>query len=238
LIEAPLVPCTSSIKAHWDTLYRLLDPACYTAAVDPSLNLKVPEGHTWYALNAWFINVNGGGPFFIRKPNIYEALKLPAGTTITASLFAGTANSYIYYCDLAYAAPPSGDPEEAFYNRLNKLSTIPLATLTASVSAGLPSTTQVSANFPTFTSGILVGVSTHDAAWSGLTFASATAVLNDQDEISDRHQERKTAVLLMPFVKAAFPGITVQGATVAGNNISTTIQGAGTVVYQVLPEGW
>jgi hypothetical protein len=143
----------ANIVSNWDTMYRLLDPAGYVFQLAPSLNLAVPAGRTWYLLNAWFANINGVGPYFLRKPNIFQAIALPAGTTLTTT---ASQTGFVYCCDPANCAAPVGDPQDAFFSRLNRLKSIAVAGLTASIPAGSANNAQVTANFPTtFTKGCL-----------------------------------------------------------------------------------
>jgi hypothetical protein len=44
--------------------------------------------------------------------------------------------------------------------------------------------------------------------------------------------------MLMPFVRATFPAIEVQGANAPGDVSSATLGGNGMVLYQPLPSDW
>jgi hypothetical protein len=81
---------------------------------------------------------------------------------------------------------------------------------------------------------MLVGVSSHDVAWTITTPDG----LNTIDEISDRHQMRQTASLLVPFKTTQWTGIRVQAANVPGDLTTVSIAGTGMVTYQVLPVDW
>jgi hypothetical protein len=226
----------ANVLSNWDAMYRLLDPAGYVFQLRTSLNLTVPAGRTWYLLNAWFANINGIGPYFLRKPNIFQAVALPAGTTLTTT---ASQTGFVYYCDPANCAAPAGDPQDAFFGRLNRLKSIAVAGLSASIPAGSANGAQVTANLPTtFTNVMLVGVSNMEVAWTGLLTAGATGAMNTSIEISDRHQQRFTEQMLMPFVRITFPAIEVRGANAPGDLSSATLGGNGMVLYQPLPSDW
>jgi hypothetical protein len=226
----------TNTSTYWDTMYRLLDPACYVYQIGTSMSLTVPSGRTWYMLDAWNAFVNGVGPYFLRKPNIYQAVMLPAGTTITTT---ASQTGFIYYCDTSNSAAPSGDPQEAFFKRLNRLKTMAVAGLSAPIAAGSANATQATANFPTtFTNAMLVSVSNMEVAWTGLLVAGGNGAMNTAVEVSDRHEQRFTEQMLMPFARATFPAIEVQGANVAGDQSSATLGGNGMVLYQPLPSDW
>ncbi|MCK1465716.1 hypothetical protein IVB34_47385 [Bradyrhizobium sp. 2] len=143
-------------------------------------------------------------------------------------------SGFIYYCDYAAATAPATDPEEAYYARLNQLTSIQISSLTASITVGSARGTVVSASFPSFTSGILRGVANNEVSWTILSGGS----MNTMDEISDDHQQRFTSELLMPFKTSIFTGIQVRSASVSGNATDTSLAGTGTILYQVLPGGW
>jgi hypothetical protein len=187
-------------------------------------------------LNAWNAIINGIGPYFLRKPNIHQAIMLPAGTTITTS---PSQTGFVYHCDPADCAAPTGDPQEAFFSRLNRLKSIAVAGLSAPIAAGSANATQATANFPTtFNNAMLVSVSSMEVAWTGLLAAGGNGAMNTAVEISDRHEQRFTEQMLMPFARATFPTIEVQGANVAGDQSSGTLGGNGMVLYQPLPSDW
>ncbi|MCK1465783.1 hypothetical protein IVB34_47745 [Bradyrhizobium sp. 2] len=221
----------SSKRQYWSRMYRLLDPNAYTYSSGTSMSLIVPAGTTWYATNMWFVYVNGNGPYFHRKLDCRECIELPAGTVITST---SGQSGFIYYCDYAAATAPATDPEEAYYARLNQLTSIQISSLTASITVGSARGTVVSASFPSFTSGILRGVANNEVSWTILSGGS----MNTMDEISDDHQQRFTSELLMPFKTSIFTGIQVRSASVSGNATDTSLAGTGTILYQVLPGGW
>jgi hypothetical protein len=89
--------------------------------------------------------------------------------------------------------------------------------LSAPIAAGSANATQATANFPTtFNNAMLVSVSSMEVAWIGLLAAGGNGAMNTAVEISDRHEQRFTEQMLMPFARATFPTIEVQGANVAG----------------------
>jgi hypothetical protein len=226
----------ANTSTYWDTMYRLLDPAGYVYQIGTSMSLTVPAGRTWYVLNAWNAFINGAGPYFLRKPNIHQAVMLPAGTTITTT---ASQTGFIYYCDPANSAAPSGDPQEAYFKRLNRLKSLPVAGLSAPIAAGSANATQATPSFPaTFTNAMLISVSNMEVAWTGLLAAGGNGAMNTAVEVSDRHEQRFTEQMLMPFARATFPAIEVQGANVAGDQSSATLGGNGMVLYQPLPSDW
>ena len=224
-------------STHWDTMYRLLDPAAYLAArgAGVGFSLTVPAGQTWYTLNTWWVDINGVGPFFHRKLSIYDAVPLPAGTVITSN--AAAPNAFMYYANPSLAAAPVGDPKAAFYARLATLKTIALSALKVDIAAGAANNAQLTTNFPGgFTNGMIVGVSSQDVAWTTLQFAGGG--INTVDEISDRHQQRTSSYLLVPFKTSILTGVTAQGSNVPGDLAALSIAGTGMIIYQQLPAGW
>jgi hypothetical protein len=228
----PTVGASNTID-YWTTMYKLLDPAAYTYSRGATQTWTVPGGNTWYALGLQNVNINGVGPYFHRKMNIFNAIELPAGTVVTS----GASVGFIYYCDLAAAADPTGNPEEAFYSRLATLKGTPVSALSASISVGQAAGTLGTASFPGgSTYGIIRGVSCHDVAWVILT--PVAGGLNTLDEISDDHQQRLTSSTLAPFSFSTFSGIMVRAASVSGNAVDTSLAGTGVVLYSALPANW
>jgi hypothetical protein len=225
----------ASELAYWRRMYKLLSPEAYTFVGGSDPTWVVPEGKTWYALNMWFTWINSNGPYFHRKLDIANALELTAGTTITSS--PSHPYCYMYYCDPSLVDDPVGDPREAYFARIARLSTLALSSIGISIPSGSAAETLVSTNFPEdFTNGFVRGVSSHDISWLGM--ARPDAAVNTLDEISDTHQLRFTGAIMVPFARSVFGGIKACGGSVSGSASEPTLGGYGTLLYQKLPADW
>jgi len=221
----------SAYRQYWTKKYHSLSPQAYTYLSGSNQTWTVPTNRTWYAVNTWFALHGSNGPFFQRTVDIERPLELPGGTVLTT----GAQSGFLYYFD-PLALPAPADPEMAYYNRLARLKTIPLASLQATITNGAAGGTQSTANFPaTFTNGMLRHISNNETAW---VIFDTPSPMNTLEEISDNHQNRNTSTTMVPFARATFPTIRTAGGSISGDGVQTCLGGIGFMLYQVLPSDW
>lgn len=214
----------------WQDQAALLDPNAHTLVIGAAQSVTVPGGEHWYLRSGWYIQATGGGAhFFQRHAQADEALILPTGRTLTTH--ATNPLSLMYLCKPALVtgsdARYMSDPRALFFNRMIRLGSLTQYTIGV-VETG---TGQPTAAFPAdFTDGLVVHVSTHDVAWTGLLINGTTAVPPLQDEISDAAPVRMANPVLFPFKRATLPSIQAYGASAP--------QGRATVTYVKLPGDW
>lgn len=223
----------------------LLAPDCQAYA-SGLFDLTVPAGETWYVFNAWFCRFpvstpqqpTEGHAFFHRKIGADDAMLLTAGTRILGT----NASSYLWYArpSLVQSDPRYLAAEDLYYERLNRLRTMPLS----EIGQHRPQNTlwnqsSPGAAFPTdFTRGLISHVSCHDLCWVTLV-GSNGYIVNTLDEINDIHQQRFTSSVLQPFLRGWWNGIQL-GHGVAGDYqyAAQSYPGWGVVKYYKLPSDW
>lgn len=214
----------------WQDQAALLDPDAHVLVIGANQSVTVPGGEHWYLRSGWYIQATGGGThFFQRHAQADEALILPAGRTLTTH--ASIAISLMYLCkpslvvgsDARYAS----DPRALYFERMIRLGNLAQSTIgVVETGAGTPT-----AAFPNdFTDGLVVHVSTHGVAWSGLLVNGTTAVPPLQDEISDADPVRMANPVMFPFKRTTFPNIQAYGAN--------AVDGRATITYVKLPADW
>lgn len=229
----------------------LLDPDCQAYACG-LFDLTVPVGEVWYVFNAWFCRYpvgspqlpHEGHPFFHRKIGADDALLLPSGTRVM-----GTNQwSLLWYArpSLVQADQRYADSENLYYERLARLRTMPLFDLGQYRPQGIAwNAPSPGAVFPTdFQRGLIAHVSCHDLCWvtlNGPTVPGAQVgyIANTLDEINDIHQQRFTASVRQPFLRAWWNGIQL-GHGVAGDvqTLAQSYHGWGALKFYKLPEDW
>lgn len=226
-------------STYWQQRAALLDPLTYVYSEGGTIT--VDAGKTWFALGFWgYRDLAANRSLYHRRPDTQKPLIMPAGSVWTAD--AGT--SSILYCkpelvvgvDGRYANGPLA--RALYFTRLNRLSAIAVATLTAHVVAGTGYGNSVTTNFPgDFTYGLITHVTSFDIGWTALLAASGTTAFNLDTEPSDNHQMRFTHQPMLPFARATFPSIKSHAATISGGN-GVPLDGFGTVIYHKLPADW
>jgi hypothetical protein len=180
--------------------------------------------------------------WFLRTPDARNAMMLPQGTTLRPEPH-GVQTAFAYYCRPALVTDRAAyaDPKGLYYRRLARLKTLPMHDLMATVrSTGAMAQKAVTAFPADFEAGMLVLASVEDASWLGLGGADGTSGINLVNELSDDHQARFTAAMLLPFKRSLFPQIVLRNANVSGiyTDSATTIRGFCCVKYVKLPSDW
>lgn len=207
--------------AYWQDQAALLDPAAYelhVASIDgPGWTSTVPAGQTWYLLNSFCVNINGGpDTYFQRLLDVRVALPLFAGTTLSFSSLSSGAYAYICKPALVTGGASYANPKALYYTRMATLKTLSTTLISATVPAGSAAGTVATTAFPTdFTNGMILGYSIHELAWAGLE-VPGVLTLNMNFEISDDHQVRIGRGLLCPFSRVTFPNFKTRGANTIG----------------------
>jgi hypothetical protein len=183
----------------------------------------------------------GGNPSqYQRIADSKKPMALAPGVVFTPSF----AFSHIYICkpelvtgsDARYSSGLKA--KNLYYQRLQRLYTIPVSNLTVPVPNTTPFGTGVVVNFPNdFTYGMICEVSSFDVAWTGLLTASGLGVMNLDHEVADDHESRMTNVTLTPFALSAFPSVKSRAASISGTT-GTMLSGFGNVFYYKLPVDW
>lgn len=215
---------------YWSDMAALLDPAAYVTKIGTSQTHTVGAGERDYLMNGWYLQASGGGSSWFHRPcNIWDAMPLVAGQTITTD--ASNAGSLMYVCQPSLVtgadARYTSDPRGLFFTRLMTIPTLTVYQIGATRTDGSTSTVA----FPTdFTNGLVLHTSTHDLAWTIMLHSSGAGGMNTHDEIGDSSPIRFASPTLFPFVRTTFPNIKVQGVSLS--------EGRGTVTYVKLPGGW
>lgn len=223
--------------AYWRDQAALLDPMAYQQISGVGWSHPVPADETWYALNLWHVKV-GSAYKFQRIADARTPLLLPGGTSLVADV---AQTGYAYLCKPALVISDSryDDPKALYYERLNRLRSLPLYDVTATIAAGSPVSTFATGNLPNdFDLGLATLFSVHDVAW--ITVHSSVSGLNFTalDETSDDHQIRTARATLVPFRRDHYDRIMVRSGSVSGNGVDTSIAGHGAMSYHKLPGDW
>ncbi len=228
----------------------LLDPECMNYIAGESWTVTVPDGETWYALNAWGVLINDAGPWFYRNADAQAALCLPAGTTLAAG--GASAYSILYYARPALVQQDArySDPVSLYWSRINRLRKLKSQIAIARIAQG-SSVSQVhfpQTTLPDFGEAIITGISVQDGCWVillGPTNNGVANTINLMDEINDTTSVRFTAAPLLPITYGGVNGFT-QFALGFGDNMAPdrpctgtqTLPGTGALLYSVLPADW
>jgi hypothetical protein len=233
--------------AYWRNMAALLDPAAYvyhatgfSGAGEGTLPVTVPDGETWYALNAWNVRIGAtGGTLWLRHSTAMAATPLPQGTQIQDNGLAG----FLYVCKpaLVTAGAAYADPRELFYERMERLSKLPINSLDATIAAGASVVSNVQYRaFPTdFTFGIITLAYAFDTAWTITAVGSGSGQgrINLMNEISDAHAVRHADSIIVPFRRSTHLGMSTHAGNVDGAG-GVSLAGNGGVLYHKLPSDW
>lgn len=217
----------------------LLDPNAYEYVYSASWQRTVPQGATWYALNLWYVAINGVGDVFHRELHIAKAMVLPEGTTLTQ----GSRRGFAYICKPETIAVPPW-PEMVYARRMHQLQTLAIHMVRAELPQGAPYSTFANATMPDdFADGLWRHVSTNDVAWTIVTCdprsPTPDGAMNTLDEISDDHVIRLSGPLLCPFKRNQWDGIRVRSASNSGALHQPSVRhGVGVVSYNKLDSDW
>lgn len=223
---------------YWIDKAALLDPAAYRIYRGAAFSFTVPTGECWYMVNGWNCRASGGIRYDQRTLHVDRALPLPAGTYVEST---GDAGAFALVCSpkLVSSRPAYDAPESLYYARLERLRSMSLSEISATIIAGSAAGTTATATFPQdFTDGMLSHVSCFDLSWLILSHSANGSVANTFMEISDDHQQRVGESCLFPFSRSVCDQIKVRSATISGNTSDPSIAGVGVVKYYKLPVGW
>lgn len=237
--------------SYWANKAALLDPRCYEYVIGDNWSRTVPQGETWFALNLWWLDSNPGAWWFHRPLDVNKAFMLPAGTVLkTGGGFPGR-HGFAYYArpktvfdiDARYQT----DPEGLYYERMERLETLPLRY----TSARIPTGSNVNAIQGTLFDwgdtdtqyGILRHTSTHDIAWTIMVGNKRDGVymdaMNTLNEVSDSHTIRFAEPTLCPFARNLWNGIWAKSASYVGDYASpSSNEGHAVVSWSKLPVDW
>ena len=218
----------------------LLDPAAYVYVEGENWSVTVPDGETWYIVNAWHATINDSPKFFHRNLASADFFEVPEGTVLKSSS-GSTQSGFIYFCRPALVESDSRyeAPGALISQRQSELKTLPIAHLGVNIPAGSAPGTKSEDSFPTdFEDGFINHVSNFDLAWIILRDATDTNGLNTFFEISDNHQNRVDGSIRTPFVRAVIHKVECRAANVSGNYSELSLEGDGVVSYQKLPDTW
>lgn len=242
------VPPIASKQAHFVGLSALLDPAAYVYyGYVGGFDVTVPAGECWYVLSAWNVmgpNTTGSssllkGRWFHRDPS--HPCVAPAGTRLRTYDYGGVGaeDGYLYVCKplLVSSGARYLQAESLYYERLERLKTLSLSRISASIQAGDPHGTTASESLGTGPKIMITQISLHDGCWADLCKAGGNT-MNLFHEISDTHQWRYGHGLLLPVNISDFTHLRVENASVSGATGDAHIEALGGCGYHVLPSDW
>ena len=236
---------TPAETAHWADKAALLDPDCYVFQEGANWSLTVPTGKTWYMINAWALR-KPAAPFqnykwHHRPLDSEQAIPMPAGFTFKADDF-----GYAYYADPSIVQAGDqryqDDPRGLYYERLERLKTLPLEEVCAHIPAGTSiNNSFLLASFPTSAERILIThIDCHDGCWIILQSGdlnNITSALNTQMELDDVRPQRVTSSVLAPIKRSVHPHIRLGTGTLPGGT-GQSYDGWGSVKFVQLPSDW
>lgn len=221
---------------YWRDRAAALDPAAYLLFKDlDNWIVTVPADETWYTADLWWVKINDCNSF-IREANAERMLMLPGGTTLS-DVSGRHSSAYICQPTLVAADARYSDPKALYYDRLARLRTLPLRSISAHMLPDKNSGSHANADFPAdFERGLITAVATMDVSWT-VRFHSPGGS-NTFNEISDDHALRSAAATFIPFNRSVFPAIQVRSGSRLGLIGDKSIEGWGTVHYYALPSDW
>jgi hypothetical protein len=258
-------PGTSEF-VYWQQQAAMLDPLSYVLADTAvgALDVTVPAGQTWFAVNAYQVYYNDPTFFatdgfpntrpsgFIRPLDIRRAMAMPAGTRIRNNTISVVA--YVFYCNpsLVIATDPrySSNPRELYFSRLARLQTLPIRELVLEAQGGGGINDVVDIAIPAdFDNGIVIGASVYDCCWANF------GLLNVMNEMNNTHIIRNAETLFCPFRRLGIGGtrFTMKKGTPADGwslnpygdpysqfdaAVAFPFTGSANVLYQVTPADW
>lgn len=222
---------------YWQHMAALLDPAAYVLQKGNGWSVTVPTGEVFYLMNAWNARFAATGQtFWCRKPNVFEATLLPAGTTIEDNGVGGE-GGMAYYCrpSLVLSDTRYRDPRSLYFERIQRRKSLPVFQVHNVWSGGTQSAGTL---FPDdFDHGMITLAYVHDGSWTITANAAGSAGhCNLMNEVSDFHQWRAAESMLFPFKRVDHPRIESSGASVSG--VGRDLPGNGGVFYHKLPADW
>ena len=257
----------SSEFTYWQTQAALLDPLAYVLEYTSvgALDVTVPVGETWHAVNAYQIYYNTPSFFatdelpntrptgFIRPLDARRPMVVPAGTRVRNNP-APITEAYLYYCNpsrvIGADSRYTTDPRGLYYQRLATQQTLPIRELVLEAQGGGSINDVVDIAIPTdFDNGLVIGASVYDCCWANF------GILNVMSETNNTHTIRMAETLLCPFPRLGIGGtrFTMKKGTPADgwslNPYGTPYSqfdaatafpftGSANVMYQVLPANW
>lgn len=225
-------------ELYWKDRAALIDPSAYVHYQGTNINITVPAGETWYALNLWHIQA-GTKFLFLREMNANAPLILPPGTVLRAN---GSQEAFAYICkpSLVTGNDKYQLPKKLYFSRINKLRTMALSELSAAMTAAQPQGAFNTTSFPSdFENGLITLASVHDVSWVILNHSVSGNSANLLNEVSDDHQMREAVPIMAPFKRADFDRIKVRAASVLGQASGfSSLAGYGVVKYYKLPADW
>lgn len=238
--------------SYWANRAALLDPRCYEYVIGDDWVRTVPPGETWFALNLWWLDAMPDAWWFHRPLDVHRALPLPAGTVLkTGGGYPGRHGfayyarpQKVFYIDARYAIAP----QALYYERLERLESLPLRFTSVSIAPGSEIGLVVGARFEWGDAetryGILRHTSTNDLSWTIMvgghsshpSYMDATNTLN---EVNDSHAIRFAEPTLCPFARNIWNGIWGKAASWVGDYSGvSSAHGHAVVAWSELPEDW
>lgn len=247
---------------YYATQAALLDPRCYhlITAVDGTLDVTVPDGHSWRVANAFAVTY--GDPVivaqdawpgvrrsgFVRPLDVRRGVTLPTGTRVRRN-DDNTTDSYLYYCDpddvWGVDARYTADPKGLYFGRIVQLESMPLRDLVLEATGGGAITDDLHVEVPGDGPILVVGASVYDASWATLGWVDDLAhSVNLEHEINNSHSMRTGEGLLAPMPRGAGLVFTLCKGSTSDTPGSTDpavaypIKGSGSLLYHDLPSDW
>lgn len=236
----------------------MLDPACYTmvGTAAGTLDVTVPAGRAWHVTNAFAVYY--GTPIsvaqdayplsrrtgFLRPLDARRALTLGPGTRIRNNT--GINLAYVLYCDPAALwasdARYTTDPRGLYFERLQKLRTIPTESVTLEATGGGAIDDDIHVDLPAVPV-MITSASAYDISWITAKCPGHISAVNLLDEINNSHAVRFADSLMHPL-----PACGARIAIEKGSNADTPgsanpaiaypIHGSGSLTFQRLPIDW
>ena len=224
-------------ERHYADLAALLDPSCYTFHSGTNWTLTVPAGKVWHLVNGWALRHVDNYKWHHR--NLNEPLLLPSGFVLTADDV-----GFAYYADLSIVQDTDPryqtDPKGLYFERINKLRTIPLEKVSTHRPLNTPySTPIVGVPFPQSCERIVIRhIDCHDGCWLIFAKSDFSNAMNTQDELDDVRPMRFTKSMCVPMLRSVHSHIYLGHGTINGPGTPQTYNGWGQVLFQRLPADW
>lgn len=235
---------------HYQLKAAAIDPRTYVFGKTDTDSVTVPAGKVYLVTNMWRVKYAGmSQEVFQRKADARDYFLIPAGTTFQVT----GSHATVQYCNPSIVTDPASptydqrytdDPKGLYFERLEKLESIPLRQTGGTIAVGEAvgqSDVPIDWGDRTEQWGMIVHISTENLSWMLALAADGDTGVNLVPEISDVHANRLNSFpVLMPFTRETFTQIRLRGGTWDGNPLAVsptqTYAAWGVIAWQPLDE--
>uniref|UniRef100_A0A9E8CTF3 Uncharacterized protein n=1 Tax=Bosea sp. NBC_00436 TaxID=2969620 RepID=A0A9E8CTF3_9HYPH len=228
-----------------------MDPACHLYHIGNSWSISVPVGEMWYGMNVWGVRTPGKTAKHYHRladARMESVFRMHQGYTLEAN----DPSAFVLYARPRLVQEtdtlgPVGsnrylrDPRRLFFERLDRLRTLPLLTAEITRPAGTLNNVISDGLFDAdFSRGLVTHWHCTDGSYLALASAGSN-IINTNDELDDKYPVRFSSTVLLPFNRTTFDRVRLANGSHEGAYTEQGPQawtGYGAAHYVKLPADW